>query len=99
MVYLERSPMPETAREVLGTDSELLAQLLWNRGILTRDAAESFLAPDYEADLHDPFLLTDMDRAVSRVLDAVAANERIAVYSDYDCDGIPGGVVLHDFFK
>lgn len=41
----------------------------------------------------------DMAAAVKRILAAIAADEQITIYSDYDCDGIPGGVVLHDFFK
>lgn len=79
--------------------SPFLQQLLFCRGITTKTEAEQFLKPSYEDHLHDPFLLHDMDKAVSRILHAIAASERIAIYSDYDCDGIPGAVVLHDFFK
>jgi single-stranded-DNA-specific exonuclease len=75
----------------------LLAQLLVNRQMNSRAEAESFLSPDY-GKLHDPFLLHDMEVAVTRVLKAIADNEKIVIYSDYDCDGIPGAVVLHDFF-
>jgi single-stranded-DNA-specific exonuclease len=75
-----------------------LQQLLANRGITEGDTALQFLNPDYETQLHDPFLLTDMSRAVDRVLQALRDKERIVIYSDYDCDGIPGGVMLHDFF-
>jgi single-stranded-DNA-specific exonuclease len=75
-----------------------LAQLLKNRNITSREEADIFLKPDYSK-LHDPFLLHDMEVAVTRVLNAIKANERIIIYSDYDCDGIPGAVVLHDFFK
>ena len=77
---------------------ELLRELLQNRGITTKAEAEIFLNPRYE-DLFDPFLIKDMDRAVDRILRALQGNERIAIWSDYDCDGIPGGVLLHDFFK
>lgn len=77
---------------------ELLATLLRARGIATVSEAEAFLHPDYERDLNDPFLLPDMERAVERIHAAIRANERIAVYSDFDCDGIPGAVVLHDYF-
>ncbi len=76
----------------------LVQTLLSNRGITDEEGVRTFLAPSYES-LHDPFLMTDMERAVTRTLDALARNERIAIYSDYDCDGIPGGVLLHDFFK
>jgi single-stranded-DNA-specific exonuclease len=76
-----------------------LQTLLNNRGINTEEAAEKFLNPDYDRDLHDPFLLKDMDKAVGRILQAIEKKEKVVVYSDYDADGIPGAVTLHDFFK
>jgi len=57
------------------------------------------LNPDYERDLNDPSLLPDMEQAVERILSAIEKKEKIVIYSDYDADGIPGGVILHDFFK
>ncbi|MDP3996116.1 MAG: single-stranded-DNA-specific exonuclease RecJ [bacterium] len=77
----------------------LLERLLIKRGLKTAKEAEAFLNPDYEKHTHDPFLLKDMDKAVSRVKMAVENNEKIIIYSDYDTDGIPGAVILHDFFK
>lgn len=88
----------EVAAELESFDS-LTRQLLSNRGITTKDDAHRFLNPSYDNDQHDPFLLHDMDKAVVRILRAIEAGERIAIFSDYDCDGIPGAVVLHDFFK
>ncbi len=76
---------------------ELLEQLLAHRG-LGEGEREAFLTPDYKS-LHDPLLLPDMPLARDRVIRAVKANEHIAVYADYDADGIPGAVVLSDFFK
>jgi single-stranded-DNA-specific exonuclease len=72
--------------------------ILYRQGIATKAAAAAWLAPNFETDLHDPFLLSDMERAVERILKALTEKERIVIYSDYDCDGIPGGVILHDFF-
>lgn len=97
--YLLKSALPESVQEELSAYDSFTQQLLWNRGIDSKGAAEHFLAPDYEGHLHDPLLMTDMERAVSRILAAVKNNEHIAIYSDYDCDGIPGGVALHDFFQ
>ncbi len=77
----------------------LLQTLLRNRNITKKEDVEMFLNPDYDNHIHDPFLLPDMDKAVERILRALKNNERIAIFSDFDCDGIPGGVVLHDFFK
>lgn len=88
---------PENHPE-LASFHPLLAQLLLNRQVLSKVEAETFLNPDFSK-LHDPLLLHDMETAVVRVLKAMADNERVVIYSDYDCDGIPGAVVLHDFFK
>lgn len=77
----------------------LLQTLLLKRGLKEPEEAERFLNPDYDRDLYDPFLLPDMARAVERILTAIEKKEKIVIYSDYDADGIPGGVILHDFLK
>ncbi len=96
--YRLSEELPETVQAALSVYSPFLQQLLYNRNITTAAAAAAFLAPSYDEHLHDPFLLNDMDLAVATILEAMKAEEKIAIYSDYDCDGIPGGVVLHDFF-
>jgi single-stranded-DNA-specific exonuclease len=78
---------------------ELLADLLEARGITDADAQEKFLDPSFERDSGDPFLLPDMERAVERILAAQKNNEKVCVWSDYDCDGIPGGVMLTQFLR
>lgn len=78
--------------------SERVISLLAKRGISGAEL-EPYLFPDFERDTHDPHLLHDIERAVARIFSALEQNERIAVYADFDCDGIPGAVVLHDFFK
>lgn len=97
--YVLREKTPGSVHETLGAHPELVRDLLHGRGISTIEDAELFLRPDFERDSHDPFLFPDMERAVDRVLKGIAGNERIAIWSDYDCDGIPGGSMLHDFFK
>ena len=94
---LAGTPNDQITKE-LEAYSPFLRQLLFTRGIETKTDAEAFLNPSYDNDLHDPFLLHDMDTAVDRILRAIKEEEQIVIYSDYDCDGIPGGVVLHDFF-
>lgn len=79
--------------------SPLLNQLLAKRGITEVETAKIFLEPDYENHLHSPFLLNDMEPACERLEQAIEQKEKIAIFSDYDCDGIPGAVVLYDFFK
>lgn len=77
---------------------ELVPHLLLARGV-EEARHEQFLAPDYERDQYDPYLLPDMEAAVDRLFAARDAGEHVAVWSDYDCDGIPGGVLLTDFFR
>jgi single-stranded-DNA-specific exonuclease len=97
--YSIKEPVPSEVQQELSLYSPFLQQLLYGRGITTKEAAVAFLNPSYNDHLHDPFLLHDMDVAVQRILKAITADEHIVIYSDYDCDGIPGAVVLHDFFK
>ncbi|KKS04997.1 MAG: Single-stranded-DNA-specific exonuclease RecJ [Candidatus Nomurabacteria bacterium GW2011_GWC2_41_8] len=78
---------------------ELLRTLLEKRSITDSAQAEIFLNPDYERDFHDPFLMKDMERACVRIFEAVDNNKKIVIYADYDCDGIPGAVILKDLFK
>lgn len=91
--------LPPTVDEALNHLPPLTRTLLWNRGIDSRAAADAFLSPSWDADLHDPFLLPDMRWAVERTLRAIKNGERVALWTDYDCDGIPAGALLHDFFK
>lgn len=76
----------------------LLQQLLVNRGVVDAVSAASFLMPAYDAGLHDPFQLPNMADAVQRIEAALSSQEHIAVFADYDCDGIPAAVVFSDFF-
>jgi single-stranded-DNA-specific exonuclease len=79
--------------------SELVRSLLAKRGVQNDADIATFLSPDYDLHTHSPFLLRDMDVAVARLLLAMHRSERIAVYADFDCDGIPGASVLSDFFN
>lgn len=96
-------PLHDSPGDLLRTElaayDDLTAALLVRRGVTTKEEAERFLNPSYDLHLHDPFLMIDMERAARRFADAILKKEKIAVWSDYDCDGIPGGVLLHDFLK
>ena len=95
---LKSSPSPEIENE-FNLNNPFLTKLLYNRGLKTKAEVETFLNPSYDEHLHDPFLLHDMDKAVTRILRAIQENEVVVIFSDYDCDGIPGAVVLHDFLR
>lgn len=79
--------------------TELLLDLLIKRGYDTPELQDRFLHPQYDLHTYDPFLLSDMQKGIERIFTAILHNEKICVYHDYDADGIPGAVVLHDFFK
>lgn len=71
----------------------VIGRLLYQRGLEDADTAQRFLFPSLDQ-LHDPFKLTDLPVAVERLLAAVAQGERVAVYGDYDVDGVTGTVIL-----
>jgi len=87
------------APDNLDVSSDLLRHLLALRGLSDQAAAARFLAPDYERDILDPFLMLDMKRAGERIIRAVRDGERLAIFADYDADGVPGAVVLASFFR
>lgn len=70
----------------------LFRQILFNRGIKDVDAASSFL--EGEESLNDPFLMKGMDEAVERITTAIAKNQRIVIFGDYDVDGVTATVLL-----
>jgi single-stranded-DNA-specific exonuclease len=78
--------------------SPLVAALLVNRGIDTSESARRFLSPVL-VELHDPFLMQDMETAVVRLRDAVLRNETICVYGDYDADGVTSAALLTGFLR
>ena len=78
--------------------SPVLANLLVQRGIDTVEKADKFFKPSL-ADLHDPFLMKDMDKAVERVEQAVRNNEKIMVYGDYDVDGCTAVALVYKFLR
>lgn len=80
-------------------NGSMLDNLLFYRNIKTPQEKEDFLNPNYEKHIHDPFLLKDAKKAAERIIKAIEENQSIVIYSDYDADGIPAGVLFHDFFK
>jgi len=76
----------------------VLVDLLVNKGIENAEEADKFLHPRLE-DLHDPFLLPDMDKAIRRIEKALGDKERILIYGDYDVDGTTAVSLVYKFFR
>lgn len=76
----------------------LIASLLVNRGIDTFEKARKFFRPSLDQ-LHDPFLMKDMDKAVERLTEAIHKNQKILVYGDYDVDGTTAVTLVYSFLQ
>ena len=74
--------------------SPIILQLLANRGLTYQAAIESFFNFDYKKGLHDPYLFSDMKKAVEKILSFISEKKKIVVYGDYDADGVCASVVL-----
>ena len=87
----------EDLKKVLQVD-DIVATLLLQRGIDSYEVAKTFFRPSFE-DLHDPFLMKDMDKAVERIENAIAKGENIMVYGDYDVDGTSSVALMSSYLK
>jgi len=77
----------------------VVEELLLEKGINTDKKKNQFLFPDFDRDIFDPFLLSDVEKAVWRTLAAIKKKERICVFGDYDADGVTGTAILLDFLS
>lgn len=75
-----------------------IAQMLVARGIRTEEEAKAYFRPQLQ-DLHDPYLMKDMDKAVARLNEAMGQRERILVYGDYDVDGCTAVALVYRFLR
>ena len=78
--------------------NKLLAVILTNRNIVKEEDIRLFLKPTRN-DFHDPYLITDMKKAVERIIQAIEKQEKVTIYGDYDVDGITSITVLKSFLK
>ena len=97
--WILRDPISEKVSKKLEKQPDFIRNLLFYKGIETEKEAGIFLNPDYERDLHDPFDMLGMDKAVERIIKAIEKNERIIIFGDYDADGVSASTIFHDFFK
>ncbi|MFD2305678.1 single-stranded-DNA-specific exonuclease RecJ [Enterococcus termitis] len=93
----EKKELPTEFSEILTNEkiNPLLGQILWHRGIQSAEVLETFLRPTIN-DLYDPFLIHDMEKAITRIQNAVAEGQKILVYGDYDADGITSTTVMKE---
>lgn len=85
-------------QQLLNNISYSLCKILVQRGIDTFQKAKDYFRPQL-SQLHDPFLMKDMDKAVERILKAIANNEKILVFGDYDVDGTTSVALMYRFLK
>ena len=78
--------------------NKLLATILANRNIVNEEDIRLFLNPTRN-DFHDPYLITDMEKAINRIVEAIEKQEKVTIYGDYDVDGITSITVLKSFLK
>ena len=78
--------------------SRVAAKLIYNRGYSTRDSVRTFLDPS-ENGFHNPYLMKDMDRAVSKISDALETRRKITVYGDYDVDGVTSVTLIYLYLR
>ncbi len=92
--WLINNKYPEKFAKEFPELSPIVLQLLWDREIKNQVLVDEFFNPDYQQDIHDPFLLKDMERAVKRIFKALEKDEKITVYGDYDVDGVTASVIM-----
>ena len=90
--------IPRHINQELSAHSPFLRQLLFNRGIITAEAAQAYLSQESPTN-PDPFQLKDMDKAVALIHEALQTEKKIAIYGDYDTDGVTSLAVLYEFFN
>ena len=99
--WVYKQEVPEDVTNHLAQElkiSSTLAAILCQRGICTFEEAKSFFRPQL-TDLHDPFLMKDMDKAVERLNEALHKSEKILVYGDYDVDGTTSVALMYSFLR
>ena len=90
----------DISKQIDSNDTQaLIKNILQSRGIVSDDEIERFLNPSIKEYMPDPFVLQDMDRAVSVISDAICAGDKIAIYGDYDVDGITATAIFVKYLR
>ena len=91
-LWVPPEPVPDSVSQNLAAYNPIERQLLFNRGILDALEAEKFL--NAQGEVHDPFLLKDMEAAVERLAQAINNQQKIIIFGDYDVDGVTATALL-----
>src|SRR4051794_10275126 len=93
--WVVRDPAPTEFLAAQSHDlSPVVATLLYQRGLREPQSIAAFLSPDYKSGMHNPFLMKGMDQAERRIAAAISEGEPIAVYGDFDTDGVTAVTLL-----
>jgi len=89
-----KEKISENKKTELAKYHPIIVQLLFDRGIETAEKSENFFNPNYEKDLSDPFVFLQMEKAMERMKQAKEKKEKIAIFGDYDADGVTATALL-----
>ncbi len=96
---ISKQPETEILKELQSNLNipEFICTLLLQRNIDSLESAQKYFRPNLN-ELHDPFLMKDMDRTVDRLIQAIDSSEKIMILGDYDVDGTTSVSMLYDYF-
>lgn len=94
MIWHAKESAPSSFKTQFPEFHPFLCDLLWQRGLRDQVLIDEFFNPDYETDLHDPYLMPAMSEAVACLLKAIEEKEKVAIFGDYDVDGVSSTVLL-----
>ncbi len=98
-MYSLRENPPEEVMKELDNFTPIVQRMLFTIGITKKDDADYFFEKNFDYGIVDPFVFKDMEKVVGRTIEAIEKKETIGIYSDYDCDGIPGAAILYNLLK
>lgn len=90
---------PLSFKKQFSQHPDIILDLLYQRGLRQKKEIESFLNPDYEKDLHEPLLMKDMKKVRDRLIKAIKQKEKIAIFGDYDVDGVCSAALLNNLLN
>jgi len=92
-------PLSEETKKLFPEINPVVLQLLFNRGLTSKEVIDKFLKPGWQVDVHDPFLFSGMHQGVDRLYGALEKKEKVLIYGDYDADGVCGTAILYNTLK